>query len=100
MAEYKVAVVGDKYSNPLFRSAGLVTIEAFTYDDAVRKVVEAANRDDIGLIIVLKHLVEDEDDFRSRIKGVEKPVLVLPTKWATAEPINVDKLLARALGLG
>ncbi len=100
MGEYKVAVVGDKYNNPLFRSAGLVTIEAYSQDDAVRKVIEASRRDDIGLVIVLKHMIEDEEAFRNGIKDVEKPVLILPTRWATAEPINVDKLLAKALGLG
>ncbi|MEB3860921.1 MAG: hypothetical protein GSR84_01710 [Desulfurococcales archaeon] len=100
MGEYKVAVIGDKYNNPLFRSAGLVTIEAYSQDDVVRKVVEASRRDDIGLIIVLKHMIEDEETFRDGIKDVEKPVLILPTRWATAEPINVDKLLAKALGLG
>ena len=100
MSGLKVAVVGDKYNNPLFRATGLLTIEALSYEDAVRKTVEAAARSDVGLVIVLKHLVEDEDDFRRRITGVEKPVIILPTRWSGAEPINVDKLLARALGLG
>jgi len=97
---YRIVVVGDKYNIPLFRSSGLTVVEAYTQADAVRRVVELNNRPDVGLIIVLKHVIEDEDEFRRLIKDVEKPVLVLPTKWARAEPINVDKLLAKALGLG
>ncbi|MEB3780936.1 MAG: hypothetical protein GSR85_12035 [Desulfurococcales archaeon] len=97
---YRIAVVGDKYNIPLFRSSGLTVVEAYTQTDAIRRVLELNNRADVGLIIVLKHIIGDEDEFRRMIKDVEKPVLVLPTKWARAEPINVDKLLAKALGLG
>ena len=97
---YRVAVVGDKYNNPLFRSSGLLTVEAFNQDDAVSKVYELSRRGDVALIIVLKHLITDEDKFMNTVKDLDKPILILPTRWSKAEPVNIDKLIARALGLG
>ncbi len=96
----RIAVVGDRYSIPLFRSVGMVVEEAETQAGALDKVRSLASRGDVGLIIVLKHLIEDEDSFRRVVSGLGVPVLILPTKWSRAEPVNVDKLVARALGLG
>ncbi|MEB3779156.1 MAG: V-type ATP synthase subunit F [Desulfurococcales archaeon] len=96
----RIAVVGDRYSIPLFRSVGMVVEEAESQAGALDRVKALASRGDIGLIIVLKHLVEDEDSFRSEVGGMGVPVLILPTRWSKAEPVNVDKLVAKALGLG
>ena len=96
----RIAVVGDKYSVPLFRSIGMITEEAETQAEALSRVKALASQGDIGLIIVLKHLVEDEDSFRRETGSIGVPVLILPTRWSKAEPVNVDKLVARALGLG
>lgn len=96
----KVAVVGDRMSIPLFRSVGMPVEEAEDQKGAVEKVKSLASRGDIGLVIVLKHLVEDEDSFKKAVDGLGIPVLILPTKWSKAEPVNVDKLVAKALGLG
>ena len=101
MEKGKVMVVGDRVNLPLFRSIGLVTAEARNAGEAIRIVREAAASGDIALVIVLKHIVSgSEDEVVRAAQEAGVPVLVLPTPRAPAEKINVEKLLARALGLG
>ena len=95
-----VAVVGDKDTLPLFRMLGMIVEEAGSQEEAITAVRKLSARDDVGLIIVLKHVVRDEESFRASIDGVATPVYILPTKWAPGEPIRVEKLVAKALGLG
>ncbi len=96
-----VIVVADRPNKPLFRSVGAIVYEAEKQEDAARAVRSAVRENpDAALVIVLKHLVEDEDSFRDSLGDVGVPVLILPTRWAKAEPINVDRILAKALGLG
>jgi len=97
----RIVAVADKINAPLFRSVGMSVYEAEGQDEAVGAVRRALERErDTVLVIVLKHLLEDEDGFRRALGDVPVPVLILPTRWAGAEPINVEKLLAKALGLG
>jgi len=94
-------VIADKYNSTLFRSVGLTVVEANNEADAVREARYYVKKlGDVALVIVLKHLVEDEDRFRKELEDLEVPLLILPTRWAKAEPINVEKLLAKALGFG
>ncbi|MCE4628354.1 MAG: V-type ATP synthase subunit F, partial [Desulfurococcales archaeon] len=96
----KVLVVGDRFHNPLFRSAGLETVEAEGLEDVAEKIRAADRSGEYAVIIVLKHLVGDEQELRRRIQDVATTVLVLPTRWSPGEPVNIDKLIASALGLG
>lgn len=96
----KVAVVGDRDTLPLFRSAGFLVYEAESQGDAYRAVSRAASRGDVVLIIVLKHVLSDPESFKSEASRHGVPVFVLPTRWSPGEPINVERLLARALGVG
>lgn len=96
----RVLVVGDRDTLPLFRAIGARVVEAANADEALEALRREAARGDIAVAIVLKHVVGDEDEFRSRAAGLGVPVLVLPSKWAEAKPVDVNKLVARALGLG
>ena len=99
--EGRILVIADKYNSTLFRSVGLTVVEANNEADAVREARYSVRKlGDVALLIVLKHLVEDEDRFRKELEDLEVPLLILPTRWAKAEPINVEKLLAKALGFG
>lgn len=98
-AETKVMVIGDEPSIPLFRMMGMSVLKATNQaeaEEAVKRAVEQG----YGLIIVLKHVVSDEDRLREIASKGGAVLLVLPTKWSKAEPINIEKLLAQALGLG
>ncbi|MCE4626065.1 MAG: hypothetical protein F7C82_01990 [Desulfurococcales archaeon] len=97
----RVLVIADEVNAPLFRSVGLTVYEARDQKQVVETVDFAMKSlHDVSLIIVLKHLVEDEDSLRKSLEKYGVTLLILPTRWAKAEPINVDKLLAKALGLG
>lgn len=94
-----VLVISDDANAPLFRSVGL-EVETVRGAAEVPGVLRAAAGRGYALIIVLKHLVDDEDELKKEATRLGVPLLVLPTLQARAEPINVDKILAKALGLG
>ncbi len=99
VSETKVLVVGDENSLPLFRMIGMSVAKASNQaeaEEAVRKAIEEG----YSLIIVLKHVITDEDKLRDIASKGGAVLLALPTKWSKAEPINIEKLLAQALGLG
>jgi len=95
----RVLVVSDRVNAPLFRSVGLRVVEAGGQAEA-EAALKRAPAEGAALVIVLKHLVEDEDRLRKAAERAGVTLLILPTLWAKAEPINVERLLAKALGLG
>ncbi len=98
--EGKILVVGDKLNLPLFRSSGLSVREASREEEVLEVLREAAAAREYALVIVLKHVVRDPQRVTGEAEKLGIPVLVLPTPWSPAEKINVEKLLAKALGLG
>ena len=95
----RLSVIGDRQSLTLFRMVGASTYEVQPGGD-VEETVRKAAREGSRLVIVLKHVVTDEEKLRRVADQEGVTLLVLPTKWAKAEPINVEKLLMEALGLG
>lgn len=95
----RVVVLGDRETLPLFKSAGFTTIEAYTQSQALSIISRLQSSSDIALIIVLKHILDNEDEFKSKTLNSRIPVFVLPTPWSPGEPLDVNKLLAKALGL-
>ncbi len=98
MTKGKILVIGDKLNLPLFRSTGIHVEEADNSDEIVRILKNYNGR--INLAIVLKHTVDDQDKVLKTAEELDIPLLILPTLWSPAEKINVEKLLAKALGLG
>ncbi|MEB2835786.1 MAG: hypothetical protein GSR80_001315 [Desulfurococcales archaeon] len=96
----KVAVIGDAETLPLLRGLGAHAVEAVGDDAVVEALRGLASEGGYALAIVFKHAVEDEDRIRREARALGLPVLILPTLWAPAEPVNVERLLARALGFG
>ncbi|PMP60389.1 MAG: V-type ATP synthase subunit F [Caldisphaera sp.] len=97
--EGKVYIIGDKVSINLFRIAGIPTIEANSQKEVENKL-KIAKDNGANMAIILKHLVTDEKSIRKIASALNLTILILPTKWSKAEPINIDKLLAEALGMG
>lgn len=97
--ESKVLVVGDENSLALFRMAGMSVKVVSSQAEAEAAVSEAPAKG-FSLVIVLRHVVSDEDSIRKIAKSAGVTLLLLPTKWSRGEPINVEKLLLQALGLG
>ncbi len=98
-SETRVIVIGDEQSIPLFRMMGMSVLKATNQSEA-EEAVKRAVEQGYGLIIVLKHVVSDEERLRELASERGSVLLVLPTRWSKAEPINIEKLLAQALGLG
>jgi len=96
----RILVVGDRDTLPLFRAVGARVAEAGNAEEALEAIRREAARGDVAVAIVLKHVVGDEEEFRAKASRLGVPVLVLPTRWAEAKPVDVNKLVARALGLG
>ena len=69
-------------------------------DEEIIKTLRKAAEDGIALAIVLKHIVEDEDRIKREARRLGITLLILPSRWSPAEPIDINKLIARALGLG
>ncbi|MGC9071183.1 MAG: V-type ATP synthase subunit F [Acidilobus sp.] len=98
-SETKVLVIGDEQSLPLFRMIGLSVMPASSQAEA-EEVVRKGVQQGYSLIVVLKHIVTDEEKLRRIASEGGAVLLTLPTKWSKAEPINIEMLLAQALGLG
>lgn len=97
--EGRLFVIGDRESTNIFRLAGIPAIEAYNQKEAEEGIKKAKDKG-ASLAIVLKHIVSDENSLRKIANSLNVTLLVLPTKWAKAEPINIDKMLAKALGMG
>jgi len=95
----KVVVVGDRETLPLFKSAGFTTIEAYSQNQALNVISRLQSSSDTVLIVVLKHILDNEEEFKAKTAESRIPVFVLPTLWSPGEPLDVNKLLAKALGL-
>jgi V/A-type H+-transporting ATPase subunit F len=99
VARGKVVVVGDRETLPLFKSAGFTTVEAYSQTQALNIVSRLQGSGDAVLIIVLKNIIDNEEEFKAKTAESRIPVFVLPTLWSPGEPLDVNKLLAKALGL-
>jgi V/A-type H+-transporting ATPase subunit F len=93
-------VVGDEETLPLFRSLGARVRAARGDGEVLRVLREEAERGGTSLVIILKHVVDDEERVKREARRLGLTVLVLPTRWAPAEPIDINRLVARALGIG
>ena len=98
-ARGKVVVLGDRETLPLFKSAGFMTIEAYSQSQALSIISRLQSSSDIALIIVLKHILDNEEEFKAKTADSHIPIFILPTLRSPGEPIDVNKLLAKALGL-
>ena len=96
----RVVVIGDRVNLPLFRSVGLEVEEAVGDSRVIAELERVSSRPDVSLVIILKHVVDNIDKVIEKAEELGTPILILPTPWSPAEKINVEKLLAKALGLG
>ena len=98
----KLAVIGDEHLVLAYRMLGAETFVAHTAEEMMEILKELLAREDIGVILVTRDLVEPVMEDFSRIASRVKPpiVSILPTMKAPGEPVDMRKLLMKALGVG
>ncbi len=96
----RILVIGDEETLPLFRSIGATTREAKGDSEVAGILRNEASRGDLALVIVLRHVVEDEDYIRAEARRLGVPLILLPTRWSKIQPIDINRLIAKALGFG
>ncbi len=103
MPEKRVAVIAGPYMSPLYRMIGAVTFTANTVEEAKRILSEITVREDIGIVFVAAEYYSriDEDLLRAiQAKRPDLIVTILPTLREKGKPMDVQRELLKALGMG
>jgi V/A-type H+-transporting ATPase subunit F len=98
----KILLLGDRYTVSLFRmmgAEGKVVEDPYSLEDEIKNV---RKMEDVDLVLITKDLY---DPVRERLESVissqTKPLItVIPSPYSEAEPMDVRKLILRALGFG
>ncbi|BBD71779.1 ATP synthase subunit F [Sulfodiicoccus acidiphilus] len=98
----KVVVVGDRYTTSAFAVLGA---EDMVLEDPY-KLLETLNsirrREDVDLVLVSRDLYEPvRESVDSLLLNLSKPVVtVIPTPFSQGTPLDVKKIIFKALGFG
>ncbi|ARM76319.1 V-type ATP synthase subunit F [Acidianus manzaensis] len=98
----KILLLGDKYTVSLFK---LVGTEGEVIEDPYvleSKIKEINKRQDIDLVLITKDLYDPvREKLESVISNQTKPLItVIPSPYSEAQPMDVKKMILRALGFG
>jgi vacuolar-type H+-ATPase subunit F/Vma7 len=96
----KGVVIGDEETTLLFKALGFKTVLAKNEKEVINSLRSIAQDETYGLAIVVKHVIENEERVREEARRLGLPVLILPTIKSPSKPININVLIARALGFG
>ncbi|BAN89765.1 V-type ATP synthase subunit F [Aeropyrum camini] len=96
----KLLAIVDRETAPLFMGVGASVVEVAGGDEVLRALRKGVAEGGARIVLVLKHLVEDEELLRREADRLGATLLVIPSMGEKAEPIDVKKLIARALGFG
>jgi len=103
LVEKKVAVIADPYVSAFYRMLGFLAFRANSPEEARRALGDLLAREDVGLVFVAAEYYEGlGEDF---LDGVQRKrpdliVTVLPTPRERGKPMDVQKELLKALGMG
>ncbi len=93
-------VIGDEESSLLFRALGFKMLIATNESEVLGHLKDIAKEGKYALAIVMKHVIKNEENVRSEAKKLGISILVLPTRKAPSKPIDINILIAKALGFG
>ncbi|MEM1625937.1 MAG: V-type ATP synthase subunit F [Sulfolobaceae archaeon] len=98
----KVLVMGDRYTVSLFRllgTEGKVIEDPLTIEDHLR---ELRKREDLDVVLITKDIYEPiREKIDSFVIANKKPLIgIIPSPFSEAKPIDVRKIILKALGFG
>ncbi len=102
MARRGIAVVADPYTAQLYRIIGARAYEASSKEEAVRALREVEADPTIGVLLVASELYDQVEDEVERLRRRRSDLVVsrLPTLRSPGRPMDVQRELLRALGMG
>ena len=103
MAEKRIAVVADPYIAALYRMLGLLSFTASSVDEAKKVLMELLSRGDVGIVFIAAEYYSGLGEEVLRAVESKRPdliVTVLPTLREKGKPMDVQRELLKALGMG
>ena len=96
-----VIVIGDEATVMMYRSIGCQGIIVSNPFDLLKKVELYARRSDVTVILVIQDLSEPVRTEIERImEKTGKIISYIPTPRSAGQPVNMRKILMKALGFG
>ena len=102
MARRAVAVIADSYTAQLYRLMGAIAYEASTVEEAARALREVESNANVGVLLVASELYDQLADEIEAVRRRRADLIVsrLPTLRSPGKPMDVQRELLRALGMG
>jgi len=98
--EGRVLVVADEETALACRLAGFEAEVARDPDELLAKLEAGLARDDVSVILLAKELAEPvEAEVESIVRRARKIISYLPTPKSERKPVDMRRLLMKALGL-
>jgi len=97
-----IVVVADPYTAYALRLIGAESYPVDSAEEARRVLAELEAREDVGLVLVSAELFEEISDSVERLQRSRGDIIIarLPTVREPGKPMDVQKELLRALGMG
>ena len=98
----RIVVMADEVTCTAFRLLGAETIAVNDHEEAIKVLNEIRMRDDVGVVLVAQHIIAPiKEEIENMASKIRTPIIsFLPTKQMPGEPIDMRKLLMKALGFG
>ncbi|GBF09330.1 putative V-type ATP synthase subunit F [Aeropyrum pernix] len=96
----RILAIVDRETAPLFMGVGASVVEVAGSEEVLDAIRRSVVENGVRIVLVLKHLVGDEESLRREADRLGVTLLIIPSMGEKAEPIDVKKLIARALGFG
>ncbi|BCS91606.1 V-type ATP synthase subunit F [Metallosphaera sp. J1] len=98
----KILLLGDRYTVSLFKMMGT---EGEVIEDPLnleKEIDSVKKRDDVDLVLITRDVYEPvKEKVDSMISNLTKPlVTIIPSPFSESKPIDVKKMVLKALGFG
>jgi len=97
----KVLVIAEVDTATIYRMLGCEVIEVDDPEKLVRELKANEKREDIGIILLSNELSKPvKQEINGIIAKSDKLISFIPTQRSKGEPVDMRKLLLKALGFG